>query len=182
MEGEGKIIANIQGEKCPLCKQNTLRLIEIERDIPLFGKALLMSMSCTNCYYHKADVELIDKKEPARYEVEIDSIEKLNYLVVRSSTCKVNLKNIASIEPGIGTNGFITTIEGLLLRFKRVVEQLLKDEDKETAKKAKSTLKKISRILGGMDKAKLIIEDPMGNSCIVGEDVIKKPIKTKLKP
>jgi len=178
MEERDKI-EKIEGQQCPICKQNTLILTQIERDIPFFGRILLMSMSCKNCLYHAADVEILDRKEPARYEIIIEKPEDLNILVVRSSAGRVLLKRIGSIEPGINNNGFITTIEGVINRIKRSIEQLLPDLDGEKEKKARMLIKKINRILSGWDKAVLVVEDPTGNSAIISDKAKKTSLKKK---
>jgi C4-type Zn-finger protein len=47
----------VEGETCPFCHQKTLTLMEARREIPFFGVCYLFSMNCSNCKYHKADVE-----------------------------------------------------------------------------------------------------------------------------
>ncbi len=172
-------IEEIEGQQCPICGKNTLVLTQIERDIPFFGKVLLMSMSCKNCFYHAADVEILDRKEPARYEFNIETPEDLKVLVVRSSTGKLSIPRICSIEPGTTSNGFITTVEGVLNRLKKSIEQLLNDVEGEKEKKARQLLKKLNRILSGWDKAKLILEDPNGNSAIISDKAVKKPLRKR---
>ena len=49
----------LEGEKCPVCSENTLTLTEMERDIPFFGMVAIFSMDCSSCNYHKADVEAL---------------------------------------------------------------------------------------------------------------------------
>ena len=43
--------------------------------------------------------------------------------------------------------------------------------------KAKNLLKKIQKISWGQEKAKLIIEDPSGNSAIISEKAVKSKLK-----
>lgn len=171
-------IEKIENQKCPVCKKNTLVLMQIEREIPFFGRVLLMSMSCKNCLYHAADVVVLDKKEPARYSLTIESEEDLNAMVIRSSAGKITVKRIGSIEPGSNANGFITTVEGVLQRLKKAIEQLMIDATPEKEKKAKQLLKKINKILSGWEKAELVIEDPTGNSAIVSKKAKKTPLKS----
>ena len=53
------------------------------------------------------------------------------------------------------------------------------EEDEESKKKAKNLLKKITRIIWGQEKQKIIIEDPSGNSAIISDKAIKGPLKVK---
>lgn len=167
----------IKGEECPMCHNKTLMLTEAEVDIPFFGKTYLFSMNCSNCGYHKADVEADEEKEPAKYTIEVDKEEDMKIRVIKSSNAKVNIPHVGTIEPGEASNGYITNIEGLLQRMKKMVEVLRDDsEDEEDKKKAKNILKKLLRVMWGQEKLKIIIEDPTGNSAIISD----KAQKTKL--
>ena len=79
------------GETCPLCHQKTLILSERETEVPYFGKVFLFSMTCTNCKYHKSDVESAEQKEPCRYEFEIGSEDDMKVRVVKSSEATVKI-------------------------------------------------------------------------------------------
>ena len=109
----------ITDQVCPICKKKTLTLIQTEHDIPFFGKAYLFSMSCSNCHYHKADVEFEEKHDPVKYELTIDSEEDLKIRVVKSSQATVKLGRIATIEPNEASNGYITNVEGIINRIKK---------------------------------------------------------------
>jgi len=168
----------LKNQKCPICGENSLDLAQDEVEVPYFGKCFLFSMNCEKCKYHKADVESTEEKEPTRYSLEISSEKDLTVRVVRSSNATIKIPHITTIEPGEGANGYITNVEGILNRIKHNIE-LLRDseEDLEAKKKAKNLLKKLTRIMWGQEKSKLIIEDPSGNSAIISE----KAEKTKLK-
>ena len=59
------------GQPCPMCNQKTLTLIEKEDEIPYFGKVYIFSMHCSNCQFHKADVEAVEPKDPSKCTIEI---------------------------------------------------------------------------------------------------------------
>ena len=170
--------AVVQGEKCPACGEKTLALTESGMDIPYFGKCYIFSMDCSACNYHKAYVEAAEQGEPARYSLDIDNEKDMQIRVVRSSQATVKIPYITTIEPNEGSNGYVTNVEGIFNRVKKQVE-LLRDseEDEETKKKTKNMLKKIMRIMMGREKAKLIIEDPSGNSAIISEKAVKTALK-----
>lgn len=170
----------ISGEMCPMCMKKTLHLMEAEREVPYFGKIYLFSMNCINaeCKYHKADIECLEKNEPAKYTFDITSEEDMKVRVVKSSTATVKIPHITTITPGPASNGYITNIEGIFNRVKKQIE-VARDtaEDKADRKKAKNLLKKILNIMWGRQSQKIIIEDPSGNSAIVSEKAVKSKLK-----
>ena len=165
---------------CPLCHEKTLILTEREVEVPFFGKLYLFSMTCNSCKYHKADVEAIDQKEPVKYEFEILKEDDMKVRVVKSSEATVKVPHISTITPGPASQGYITNIEGILNRIKYQIETLRDTaEDEEDKKKAKNMLKKLTRIMWGQEKQKIIIEDPSGNSAIISDRAVKSSFKVK---
>jgi zinc finger protein len=130
-------------------------------------------MDCSNCKYHKADVESAEKKEPAKYTLEINSEEDMKIRVIKSSEGTIKIPHITTITPGPSSNGYITNVEGILNRVKHSIE-IARDseEDKSAKKKAKNLIKKLTKVMWGQEKLKLIIEDPTGNSAIINEKVV----------
>jgi zinc finger protein len=168
----------IENQECPICNKNTLTLMEAEREIPYFGLAYLFSMNCSNCNYHKADIEFDQEQEPCKYELEISCEEDLKIRIVKSSNANIKLGRIASVEANEGSNGYITNVEGIINRIQKIIEFARDNaEDDSERKQAKSHLKKIRNVLWGSDSIKLVIEDLSGNSAIISD----KAVKTKLK-
>ena len=164
----------LANQVCPICKKKTLTLMEDEQEIPYFGKIYLFSMNCSNCNYHKADVEAAERKDPCKYTFEINGEQDLNVRVVKSSEAIVKLPFIMTIEPGPSSNGYITNVEGILSRVKNAIETARdSEEDNNAKKKAKNMLKKLQKVMWGQEKLKLIIEDPSGNSAIISERAVK---------
>ena len=162
------------GQPCPICHKKTLTLTEAESEVPYFGKMFLFSMSCSSCKYHKADVEAAENHEPAKWTVEISGPEDMKIRVVKSSTASIKIHFVTTIEAGPGSNGYVTNIEGILSRIKKILEDLRDNaEDKTERKKAKNILKKLYKVENGEEKLKVIIEDPEGNSAIVSEKAAK---------
>ena len=165
---------------CPLCHQKTLALMERDMEVPYFGKVFLFSMTCSNCKYHKSDVESVEQKEPCKYTFEISSEEDMKVRVVKSSEATVKIPHITTITPGPASQGFVTNIEGILNRVKYQIETLRDTaEDDEDRKKAKNLLKKLLNIMWGKEKQKIIIEDPIGNSAIISDKAEKSALKVK---
>ena len=154
--------------------------MEKEVEVPYFGRLLVFSMSCSNCNYHKADVEAIKPQEPCKYTFEISSEEDLKVRIVKSSQATVKLPHVTTITPGPASNGYVTNIEGILNRVKYQIESAKEDaEDPAAKKKAKNLLKKLQKVKWGQEKLKIIIEDPSGNSAIVSERAVKEKLKVK---
>jgi zinc finger protein len=168
----------LSGQDCPVCNTKNLTLNEAEDDIPYFGKVSLFSMTCSNCKFHKSDIESLEQREPARYSIEISGEEDCKIRIVKSSQATVKIPYITTIEPGVAANGYITNVEGLLNRVKHQLETVRDDSDeKEDQKKAKNMLKKISRAIYGSEKLKIIIEDPSGNSAIISDKAVVEKMK-----
>ncbi|MBS3097554.1 ZPR1 zinc finger domain-containing protein [Candidatus Woesearchaeota archaeon] len=168
----------LEGQPCPMCKQKTLTLMEEDIEVPYFGKTSLFSMSCSNCKFHKADVECLEQREPCRYTFEIAKEEDIKIRVVKSSEATVKIPHITTITPGPASNGYITNIEGIFNRVKKEVE-VARDtaEDDEDKQKAKNLLKKITKIMWGQLSQKIIIEDPSGNSAIISDKAVVEKLK-----
>lgn len=172
----------VEGEMCAFCNQKTLTLMEQKKEIPYFGEVFVFSMSCSNCKYHKADVESATEKEPARYTLEVSNEEDLKIRIVKASSGTVKIPHVTTIEPGEAANGYVTNVEGILRRVKSAIETARDTAEEDgDVNKAKSLLKKINRVLFGDEKIKIIIEDPTGNSAIISDKAIKEPMKVKKK-
>ena len=112
----------LKNQQCPVCGKKTLTLKEDESEVPYFGKIYLFSMTCSNCKYHKADVEAAEKKEPVKYTFEVNSEDDLKVRVVKSSGATIKIPHMTTIESGPASIGYVTNIEGILNRVKSVLE------------------------------------------------------------
>ena len=170
----------IMGEPCPVCGQKSLSLTEREEDIPYFGKVALFSMTCSECKFHKADLECVEQREPAKISIEVSGEKDMQIRVVKSSAATVKIPYIADITPGEASNGYVTNVEGLIKRVRQQVEALRDTEEDDAAvKKAKNILKKLNRVAWGEESAKIIIEDPTGNSGILSDKAVTEKLKVK---
>jgi zinc finger protein len=164
----------ITGQPCPMCQKKKLTLMEAARDVPYFGIMYMFSMTCTECGYHKADVEAEGSKGKVKYTFEVESEEDLKVRVVKASTATVKIPRIMTIEPGAASNGYVTNIEGLLNRVKVMLEKTRDNsDDKAARKKAKNMLKKVQDAMWGRGSMTVILEDPNGNSAIISEKAKK---------
>lgn len=172
----------VAGEVCPVCSQKSLTLSEREQEIPFFGKVLIFSMTCSGCKFHKADVECVEQKEPARYTIEVSGSDDMAIRVVKSGQASVKIPYVADIEPGEASNGYVTNVEGLLQRVKQQVEVIRDTEEDDAAvQKAKGLIKKINKCVWGEAKLKIVIEDPTGNSAIISDKAVVQKLAGKVK-
>ena len=163
-------VQTLEGETCPVCAKKELTLSEADDDIPYFGKVYIFGMRCNACGYNKSDIEAAEQKPPVKQTFEIKSKEDLNARVVRSSEATIKIPHIGSLEPGATAEGFVTNVEGVIERFKKIIEGIRDTaEDDEDRKKAKNMLKKLQRVLWGDETLKITIEDPTGNSGIIAQ-------------
>lgn len=171
-------VAVLDKQLCPICKKNTLVLSECEKEVPYFGKVYLFSMTCSECKYHKADVECVEEHESAKFTLDVSSEEDLKIRVVKSSEAIVKIPHIMTIEPGPASNGYVTNVEGVINRAKVAIESARdSEEDPGAKKKAKKLIKKLNNVLWGRDKLKIIIEDKTGNSAIISEKAVKNKLR-----
>ena len=169
--------ASLGGQLCPICGKKTLTLLEEEIEVPFFNKMFVFSMTCSSCKYHKSDVEALEKKDPVKFTIEIDSEEDLKIRVIKSAQATVKIPRIITIESAANSNGYITNVEGVINRVMNVIESVRdNEEDKAKRKKAKNLLKKLNKVLWGQEKLKIIIEDPTGNSAIISEKAVRSKL------
>ena len=170
----------LPGQPCSLCHKKTLTLTEQELEVPYFGKLALFSMTCSNCKYHKSDIEALEVKEPCKHTFEISSEKDMKVRIVKSSYATIKIPHITTIIPGYASQGFVTNIEGILNRVKYQVESARDNaEDNADRKKEKNLLKKLTKIMWGQEKQKIILEDPTGNSAIISDKTEKTKLKVK---
>ena len=173
-------IEELKGQTCPMCGKNTLTLTQLKREIPYFGTIMIYSMSCSNCKFHKSDIDTLEKNEPAKYTIEVNGEDDLNIRVIKSSQAIIKIPRIVEISPGPASNGYVTNIEGIIQRVKDRFEAQKEIEDDKDKKKAYLKLiKKLNRVLWGKEKLKIIIEDPSGNSAIISEKTKLEKLKTR---
>ena len=174
----------LEGEQCPMCHEKTLTLIEDEQDIPYFGKTYLFSMSCSNCKFHKSDVEAAELKDPCRITFTTESEKDMHVRVVKSAEALVKIPTLrVDMRPGPASVGFITNVEGLIDRFEKVIQDQKKaaeeEGDKAAKTAAKNLLKKIWKVKCGDIPVKIVLEDPTGNSAIISEKAVVEKLKVK---
>lgn len=163
---------------CPQCDTRAY-LTEHLDEIPHFGKILISTLSCQKCGFKLNDVMAAETKAPAGYKAKIEKEKDLETKVVRSSSGTIRVPKLGiSIEPGPSAEGYITNVEGVLERMEQVMKSAIGAEDSEIEAKdekriARKELQRLKDCRKGIMGFEIIIEDPFGNSALVGEKVKK---------
>jgi len=76
------------------------------------------------------------------------------------------------MEPGPASQGFITNVEGILMRFEDIVKTARRwnEDNAEKVAICDRILEKLKLAIEGEEDLTVIIEDPFGNSMIVSDD------------
>ncbi|MFT7615838.1 MAG: ZPR1-related zinc finger protein [Candidatus Woesearchaeota archaeon] len=172
-ENASENVEMIRGELCPFCNEKKLTLMDSEREIPYFGLVNLFSMTCAGCKYHKADVESAEKRDPVKITFPVTCEEDMSVRVVKSASATVKLPRIMTMNSTELSNGYITNVEGVLTRAKKVLEGVRDTtDDNDEAKKAKKLIKKLQDIMWGRDSLTITIEDSTGVSGIISDKAV----------
>lgn len=170
----------VENQQCPVCGASKATFTEYEIDDAYAGQIAIFSIKCGACGFRNSDLEFINPGVPAEYSVDIESKEDLNIRVIKSGACEFKIPNFRiSVDSTMGNEGFISNIEGLLIRFRDQI-QLLKgdlDLDKMQRKKLKNLLNGIEEVLSGEKKITVKLIDDSGNSAIISDKVKIKKLK-----
>ena len=171
----------LKNQPCPLCHTNKLTLSEQDYNIPNFGKCYLMTMTCENCDYKSSDIESEEQKDPVKCTLEINNKKDLNIRIVKSGQASIKIPALKmSVDPGPASEGYISNVEGVLKRFKDIIEKERDStDDDDVRKNAKNLLKKLWKVELGEFPIKVIIEDPSGNSAILDKKTVVEKLKIK---
>lgn len=156
---------NIEAQ-CPVCGSNMF-IEEYIHNVPIIGRVILSSGECPKCKFTYRDTRMADSRGSQILKYRVKSLEDLGTIVVRAASASIKIPELqVSITPGAASQGFITTVEGVLLRVVEVMNFLKKDKDID--KKAwKERMDALKKALEGEMEFTLIIEDPEGVSRIV---------------
>lgn len=180
MVDENRDILIIENQQCPVCSQEKATFSEYEIEDPYAGPIAIFAIKCSACGFKSSDLEFINPGTPAEYSLDITSKEDLDIRIIKSGECEIKIPTFRiSVESTMGSEGFISNVEGVFQRFRKQVELLKDDDDLEKAqkKKIKNILKGIDDVLRGEKPATLKLKDKSGNSAIISDKVSIKKIK-----
>jgi len=150
---------------------------ELEYEVENFGPVLMSVTVCRSCGYRHTDVFSLSTHDPSSTRVRVASTEDLKIHVVRGNTATVQVPELGvSIHPGLNNEGFISNIEGVLLRIEDVLRFLSRSLEGRRKERAGLLLKKLQRAREGKLRFTLVLKDPFGNSTIISERAKKRRI------
>jgi len=166
---------------CPLCKSDRFEVTQSRFDVPYFGEVMVTTDICPDCRYRHTDVMTLDESEPARYRYTLRDLDGLNVRVVRSSTSHIRFAELGvRIDPGTAAEGYVTNVEGLLDRIEGVLQGVKRAGGSDTTvgdlDRVNELLSLIAGYREGRGELNIVMEDPMGNSAMIGDGVIKEPL------
>jgi len=162
---------------CPQCGGQA-KMTEHVEEVPHFGKVLISTLICDKCGFKLTDVMCVDfKEEPTAYSVEVKTAKDLETKVIKSSSGTIKIPKLGiAIEPGPMSDGYFSNIEGVLDRVETITKSVIASKDDEEANEKRLAKKELRRIQDARVPSlsyTVIIEDPFGNSALVGDKVKK---------
>jgi len=163
---------------CPVCKaKQKAESTTKTSNIPHFGEILESTIICNACGYKHNDVICLEQKEPTKHSLAING-DSLKSRVIKSQSATVSIPELGlKVEPGPKSLGYVSNVEGVIVRFEDGVKKaLVIFDDDESQKNALAILEKLSMLTKGDIEATLIIEDPFGQSNIMDINVHQEPL------
>ena len=157
---------------CPNCKKDIQYIYQTER-IPYFSEVLLASAVC-DCGFTSVDTLVIGDGEPVRYSLKVEGPDDLSARVIRSSVGTMEIPELGLlVRPGPMCEAFISNVEGVLLRFDKVLDTIRLSAEEEDKEKIDALKLRLADARDGKVEFTLIIEDLDGNSGIVSKKAVK---------
>jgi len=152
---------------CPQCSEEIEYLYKTV-EIPYFSDALITTVICGSCGFRSVDVMILGENEPARYTLAVSSPEDMEGRVVRSTTGTIEIPELGIlVEPGPICEGFITNVEGVLVRIEDVIDRVISWSEGEELERAHELRARIEEMRSGNVPFVLVIQDEDGNSAII---------------
>jgi len=173
---EPKLVNKITA-KCPSCGEYSLEINDyIYDEVPGIGGILLSVGRCSKCGYRFNDVRALESQGPVKISLTIEKAEDLNILVLKSAMASIKMPELGvEIKAGPASQGFITTVEGFLLRVIDIIKFLCGEPEVDKAK-CRERLIEVENALRGEKKFTLIIIDREGWSRVFSDKAVVEPL------
>ena len=173
----------VDNQQCPVCAKETATFTEFEIEDAFAGPIAIFTIKCNDCGFRNSDLEFLEPGQPAEYSVDIESKEDLRIRVIKSGECEIKIPNFRiSVDSTMNSEGFISNVEGVIVKFQKQIESLKNgEEDKAKRKTLKNLLKGIQQVLDGEKKITMKMIDKSGNSAIVSDKVTVKKLRASKK-
>ena len=169
---EGEPLEVMLDQACQSCGERTVFNTIVTLRLPHFGKAMQTMYRCSSCGFRHSDVIMLENRGPTRCELYVDSSEALNSRVLRSNSGTIRIPEIGTdIEPATASESFVSNVEGVLERICRVIRMVKSDSELDVYERCEAILRRLDRMKEGAEPFHIVIDDPYGNSAIVGRGV-----------
>ncbi|MCX8175912.1 MAG: ZPR1 zinc finger domain-containing protein [Candidatus Bathyarchaeota archaeon] len=150
---------------CAVCRNKEVKVTQLVERIPYFGAVAIITFICESCGFKMNDIVCLEFQEPREYVLRVESEEDLKAKIIKSSTGFIEIPELkVEVRPGSASQGFISNVEGLLVRVEETAEVLASEGD---------VYENFILKLKDAKKAKIpftvILRDPYGNSAIISE-------------
>ena len=143
-------------------------------EIPYFSDALITTVICGSCGFRSVDVMILGENEPVRYTLAPSSPKDMEARVIRSTTGTIEIPELGIlVEPGPICEGFISNVEGVLVRIGDVIDRVITWSEGAELERAYELKERIEEMRSGNVPFTLIIQDEDGNSAIIHPDAVK---------
>ena len=160
--------------RCPQCHvDGQVSMLSMSSEIPYFGEHTQITIICDSCGWKHTDFIPSDGDKVGFWSILIDSQEKNSARIIRSSSCTIRIPELdLEVSPGGSSSGYITNIEGVLVRFMDAVRSVIRDLEKADPDflTAQDLLHSLLNTAEGSDVLTLELLDPRGRSQIIHED------------
>lgn len=155
---------------CMNCHENGMTRLLLTH-IPFYKEVILMSFSCDNCGFKNNEIQSGGEMAPKgiRISVKIDTVKDLNRRVVKSDYSSVRIEELDFDIPAQSQKGEVTTVEGIIDRVVRGLEQdqpVRRIQHPETAAQIDAFVEKFNELKEMKQPFRITIEDISGNSFV----------------
>ena len=118
---------------CPICNiSGEVFMIAHVEEIPYFGEHTQVTVMCHSCGWRQTDFIPAEGKKAGGWSIVVGSTDILSARVIRSSSCTVKVHELdLEVAPGSNATGYVSNIEGVLNRFKDIIQMVLRDMESE---------------------------------------------------
>lgn len=167
---------------CPACGRRTMLIEDYLYNAPLIGLLLISTGRCRSCGYRYSDIRAAESQGPRRLVFKAKGPGDLNVIVVKSASASIIIPELGvEVTPGPASQGFITTVEGILQRVGEVLETLCADPE-TNREECSRRLRELKECSEGRSSFTLIIDDPEGTSRIISSKVMKEKLYSPSMP
>ncbi|XP_055628090.1 zinc finger protein ZPR1 [Toxorhynchites rutilus septentrionalis] len=153
---------------CMNCHENGITRLLLTL-IPFYKEVVIMSFSCEHCGYQNNEIQSGGEIAPKgiRIRVNIDKLKDLNRRVVKSDFASVRIEELDFEVPARSQKGEVTTVEGIIDRVIRGLEQdqpVRRIQHPEAAEQIETFVEKLKELKELKSPFTITIEDIAGNS------------------